>query len=312
MRIGSSAGARLATGDPLRGLALLGVMTLHVATGAVYVTGDLAGAGGSLQPDEAFTWAGKLVLNALPVSVYLFFALSGFLVARPFVESFITAGRSPALGAYLRNRLLRIFPAAWVLLVVVFLRYGTRDASTGQIISSLTLTEAYAPHPLDSLIGQLWSLKVELAFYALVPVVFVALRLGGPRGTPRVRRRLLYGLAAAGCAVSVVYSSLEVGSAALQRTLPWVLTAFMAGVALAAYLAGRSPRWEGRRARAAAAAAFVAGVAIALVAGQIGGGTPWVTNLMATLSVTGLLWGPVLLELGGGGTWRWLDNPVLA
>ncbi|MEA2366572.1 MAG: hypothetical protein QOI32_2084 [Thermoleophilaceae bacterium] len=312
MKPGSPTRARLATGDPLRGLAVLGVVTLHVATGAVYVTGHLAGAGGTLSPDEAFTPAGKLVLNALPVSVYLFFALSGFLIGRPFVESFVMGGRSPALVSYLRNRLLRIFPAAWLLLVFVLLRYGTRDSSTGELLSSLTLTESYSPHPLESLIGQLWSLKVELAFYALVPIVFVALRLAGPRGTPRARRRVVYGLAAGGCGVSIAYSALEVGSAAAQRTLPWVLTAFTVGVALAAVLADRRPRWHGRRARVMATAAFVAGLAIALVAGHIGGETAWVTTLLATLSVTGLVWGPVLLELGGGGTWRWLDNPVLA
>ena len=37
-------GPRLATGDPLRALAVLGVIALHVATGAVFVTGHLDGA----------------------------------------------------------------------------------------------------------------------------------------------------------------------------------------------------------------------------------------------------------------------------
>jgi peptidoglycan/LPS O-acetylase OafA/YrhL len=91
-----------------------------------------------------------------------------------------------------------------------------------------------------------------------------------------------------------------------------VLIAFMPGLALAAALAGRRPRCEGRRAHAGAAAAFAAGLAIALVAGRSGSSSAWLTSLLATLSVTGLLWAPIVLESGGGGTWRWLANPVLS
>ncbi len=302
---------RLATGDPLRGLALLGVLTLHVATGAVFVTGHLAGAGGTLRPEEAFTPVGEWILRALPVSVYLFFALSGFLITRPFVEAFVQGRPLPALAPYLRNRALRLFPAAWVLLLFVCLRYGTRDAGLGELASAFTLTESYAPHPLESLTGQMWSLKVELGFYLLVPLAFLAIWRLATRGTAPSRRRAIYALALLGSTVSLVFSTLASDSVVAQRSLAWVLIAFMSGLALAAALAGRRPRWEGRRARAGAAIAFAAGVVIALLAGHMGGSSPWLTNLLATLSVCGLLWAPVMLESGGGGTWRWLDNPVL-
>jgi peptidoglycan/LPS O-acetylase OafA/YrhL len=303
---------RLATGDPLRGLALLGIVTVHVATGAVFVTGHLAGAGGTLRPEEAFTPLGEWVLRALPVSVYLFFALSGFLITRPFVENFVQGRPLPALAPYLRNRALRLFPAAWVLLLFVCLRYGTRDAALGDLVSAFTLTESYAPHPLESLTGQMWSLKVELGFYLLVPLAFLAIWRLAVRGTARARRRAIYALAALGSTVSLVFSALASDSVVAQRSLAWALIAFMSGLALAAALAGRRPLWEGRRARVMAAAAFFAGLVIALWAGHTGGSSPWLTNLLATLSVCGLLWGPVMLETGGGGTWRWLTNPVLS
>jgi peptidoglycan/LPS O-acetylase OafA/YrhL len=312
-----TAGARrLAVGDPLRGIAVLGVIALHVATGAVYITGFLLGAGGTLRPEEAFTAAGEWVLRALPVSVYLFFALSGFLITRPFVEAFVTGTRRPALVPYVRNRALRLFPAAWVALAFVYLRYGSRDASPGEVLSSFTLTESYAPHPLESLIGQAWSLKVELAFYALVPLVFVLVWWAAGRAASRgaaARRLAIYGLAGLGAAVSLVYTELAAGSVTAQRSLAWALIPFMSGLALAAVLAGREVRWHGRRrARTLALAAFAAGLAIALVAGRVGPSEPWFTNLLATLSVTCLLWAPVGLEVGGGGTWRWLANPLLA
>jgi peptidoglycan/LPS O-acetylase OafA/YrhL len=304
---------RLATGDPLRGLAVLGAVTLHVATGAVFVTGDLAGAGGTVRPEEAFTPLGEWALRALPVSIYLFFALSGFLITRPFVEAFVLGRQRPALAPYLRNRALRIFPAAWVVLAAVCLRHGTRDAEPGEMLSAFTLTESYAPHPLESVIGQLWSLKVELGFYILVPIVFLAAWRACPgRATARGRRRAVYGLAAAGAAVSLVFSEIEAGSFSASRSLAWALIAFMPGLALAAALAGRRPRCEGRVARVVAAAAFAAGLGIALAAGKSGLSSAWLTNLLAMLSVTGLLWAPVVLESGGGGTWRWLVNPVLS
>jgi len=303
---------RLATGDPLRGLAVLGVLTLHVATGAVFVTGYLAGAGGTLRPEEAFTPVGEWILRALPVSVYLFFALSGFLITRPFVAAFVQGRPLPALAPYLRNRALRLFPAAWLLLLFVYLRYGVRDATLGELASAFTLTESYAPHPLESLTGQMWSLKVELGFYLLVPLAFLAIGRLAMRGTARLRRWAMYLLALLGTMVSLVFSGMASEWVVAQRSLAWVLIAFMSGFALAAVLAGRSPVWEGRRARVLAALAFVAGVVIALLAGHMGVSSPWLTNLLATLSVSGLLWGPVMLETGGGGTWRWLDNPVLS
>jgi peptidoglycan/LPS O-acetylase OafA/YrhL len=303
----------LATGNPLRGIAVLGVVALHVATGAVFVTGRLEGAGGTLRPEEAFTPAGEWVLRALPVSVYLFFALSGFLIARPFVEAVVLARPRPPIGRYLWNRALRVFPAAWLLIAVILLHHGTRDASAAELLSALTLTESYAPHPHESLIGQLWSLKVELAFYALVPVVFVSTW----RATSRLkavaaRRRAMYGLAAAGAAVSLVFSELAAGSANAQRSLPWVLIAFMVGLALSAAMSGREPRFERRRARRLAAATFAGGIAVALAAGQAGTSSAALTSLLAASSVAALLCAPIVLEAAGAGTWRWLDNPVLA
>ena len=307
-----AAPGRLATGDPLRGLAVLAIMTVHIATGALFATGYLAGAGGTLRPEVAFGSLGELVLDALPASVYLFFALSGFLITRPFVDAFVAGGPRPSLRSYARNRALRIFPAAWALLAFVLIHYGDRGSSPGELVSALTLTETYTAHPLESLVGQLWSLKVELSFYLLVPVLFVALwRLRGRIASAR-RRPALYFVAAVGACVSVGLSAAVGFSFSAQRTLPWTLIAFMSGLALAAVLAGCERRPATRRARALAAGAFVGGLALALATGRWGNTTAWGANLLSALAVTGLLWGPVMLETRTGRTWRWLDNPVLA
>ena len=56
-----------------------------------------------------------------------------------------------------------------------------------------------------------------------------------------------------------------------------------------------------------------AGLALALATGRWGNTTAWGANLLSALAVTGLLWGPVMLEARTGRrAWHWLDNPVLA
>jgi peptidoglycan/LPS O-acetylase OafA/YrhL len=304
---------RLATGDPLRGLAVLAVVALHAATGAVFVTGHLAGAGGTLYPNQAFGPVAEVVLETLPVAVYVFFALSGLLISRPFVEAFIAGRPMPSLGRYVRNRALRLFPAAWVLLAFVLLRHGTRDATTDQVVSMLTLTEAYTSHPLGSLVGQLWSVRVELCFYLAVPVGALALhRPIGARLSPAGRRRAVHALVFACVGVGMVSAlrpHLDVGDV---HGISYLIPAFMPGVALAAALAGHEPGGRPRRRwRAGAGGAFVAGLLLALPAGAPGTFEVWQTSLFATAAAGLIVAAPVVLEATGGVTWRWLDNGVL-
>jgi peptidoglycan/LPS O-acetylase OafA/YrhL len=301
----------VATATPLRGLAVLAVVAFHVTAGALWVTGYLDGAGGTLQPKTAFGPVIGMVLDALPTAVYLFFALSGFLIARPFVEAFVSGAELPSLRSYARNRVLRIFPAAWLFIALLLFKYGDRGADTGQLLSMITLTESYTPHPLESLAAQLWSLKVELSFYLLVPIVAAVLWRLRDRVPKERRKRLVYALAATGAGVSLVYSAAMGFGDVQQRTLVWTLIAFASGVALAAFLVGAERRPAGRRIRVLAVAAFAAGLALALVSAHYGR-APWVVNGLAALSVTGLLWGPVVLEVRTGHTWRCLDNHLLA
>ena len=111
-------------------------MTVHIATGALFATLYVAGASSAPQPEQlAFGELGELVLDALPASVYLFFALSSFLDPRPFVEAFVAGGPLPSLRSYARNRALRIFPAAWALLAFVLIHYGDRGSSPVERLS---------------------------------------------------------------------------------------------------------------------------------------------------------------------------------
>ena len=65
----------------------------------------------------------------------MFFALSGYLIARPFVFAFVHGQRLPRIWSYARNRILRIVPAFWAVLTVLLLIYGTKGATAGEVVS---------------------------------------------------------------------------------------------------------------------------------------------------------------------------------
>jgi peptidoglycan/LPS O-acetylase OafA/YrhL len=116
--------------------------------------------------------------------VPIFFVISGFLISRSYE-------RSRTLGAYARNRFLRIYPALWVcflvslamLAAVGFLQ--TTLVATPRfavwVAAQLTLFQVYNPDFLRSfgmgvLNGSLWTIPVELGFYVALPIVYAVVR----------------------------------------------------------------------------------------------------------------------------------------
>src|SRR5206468_5112938 len=121
------AGQRFLAGDPLRGLAALGVAVYHAGTVSLFVSGHSA--------DLAQGWPGPFgpiaggPIGAGAYGVDIFFVLSGYLISRPFVAAYAEGRRLPRVLAYLRNRVLRIVPAYWVALAVVVLVAGSHGRS---------------------------------------------------------------------------------------------------------------------------------------------------------------------------------------
>lgn len=173
-----STGRRLPGLDGVRGLAALAVVADHV-----WLYGATSG------DPPASDWRGVVAAN-FAIGLTAFFALSGFLLWSPFAGAALRGRPGPLLGAYARNRALRIFPAYWTALLVlcVVLPLAWRaDGELGRlddplaILSALTfagsLTDAGLP------ISQAWSLAVEAVFYALLPLLgFFAARAAGRLG----------------------------------------------------------------------------------------------------------------------------------
>ena len=110
------------------------------------------------------TWLGPLAAGGY-IGVYIFFPLSGYLLFRPFVR-----GPVP-LGRYAVNRVARLAPAyylALALLAVTNLEPSLRENPWPALIVATNVFPAQANL---SVFGQSWTLGVEVAFYALLPLV---------------------------------------------------------------------------------------------------------------------------------------------
>lgn len=177
------------------------------------------------------------VLARLDVGVAIFFVLSGFLLSRPWLLAARQETRRPAVPRYALKRVLRIYPLYLVTAVFALtLIEGNRGIGLGDWLTTLALADVYQSARLPPGLAHMWSLAVEVAFYAVLPLLmWLAV---GRRGGLQPRRvwALLTAMVAINivwiCYGSGVFSSLPVHSATLLW-LPSYLTWFAIGIGLA-------------------------------------------------------------------------------
>ena len=132
----SSAGLHIGALDGIRGFAALVVLAEH--TGVLKNIGSLG--------------------------VWLFFALSGFLLSAPFIKQPSRAVSLDFMGAYLNRRLKRILPMYYAFLVLAMMMHGKTD----EMVRHLLFLQGD---------GHLWTLPQEMFFYMVLPLVVAALYL---------------------------------------------------------------------------------------------------------------------------------------
>jgi peptidoglycan/LPS O-acetylase OafA/YrhL len=177
--------SRLVGIEGLRALAAIAVLTIHTWT---YSSGSF----GLLN--------GAFFAN-LDQGLTLFFALSGFLLYRPFAAALLGGDEMPGSRAYLRNRALRILPAYVVILLIVDVaglavirQVGESPQvghlAIGQFVPNVFLVQNYVPSAVGTGIAPGWSLVVEVAFYLTLPMLAAVAALIIRRGVGCVKAAL--------------------------------------------------------------------------------------------------------------------------
>lgn len=233
--------------DGLRGIACAGILVLHVWMFDWGLRGR--------PPKNAL----DLAISQLHLGVPLFFVLSGLLIYRPFVAAALDGRDAPHLGRYVLRRAARILPAYWAALVGAFAVLTAighpNTVPAGELVRFLLFVQSHSETTRGQLDPPMWTLAVEVSFYALVPVLGL---LAAGRATSRARQ------AALPAALLVLGVALQVAaySCGWPRTVTTSLltnlTPFAAGM-LAATLT------HGRTMRRGAAVALVAGGSAAVV-----------------------------------------------
>jgi peptidoglycan/LPS O-acetylase OafA/YrhL len=239
----SMAQTRLGVLDGLRGIAVLLVLWYHV-----WEISWLPAPLPSLQfiPETGF------------VGVDLFFYISGFVIVYPFVKALLHGNPPPTWGHFAYRRAIKIVPS-YVLSIILVIAIGyAHFANAGQALrdigTHLLFVHTWWGDTYGSINGVLWTLAVEVEFYAIFPLLWLGfkrapwLTAGG-----MVLVSVLYRMHAAQCCY---HSSMEL----LIYNLPGYLDIFAAGM-ISAFLYVRyrdlNVRWLAPLATAGAIAGFI-------------------------------------------------------
>ena len=179
----------------------------------------------------------------LDAGVSIFFCISGFLLYRPYVAARRRGAKPLGFSAFMRRRVLRIFPAYWVALtVVVFVLGHETIGSISEAVTYYGLLQIYDPDLIGGGIGQAWSLCTEMSYYLFVPAYAALLRRAG-RGFGEE----LFGLAAL-VVVAAIWKLGVLGIGGAEHMLTW-LPAYLDLFALGMFLAVVSVWKEHRTSR---------------------------------------------------------------
>jgi peptidoglycan/LPS O-acetylase OafA/YrhL len=193
--------------------------------------------------------------------VLVFFAISGFLLYRPFVVAHAGIRPAPRLGAYARRRLLRILPAYWVALTVLSIWPGVEGAFTDRWWVYYGFGQVYSVHTLTGGLAVAWSLCVEMSFYVFLPffamlVSWLVRRRGDPARWWQMEAAALVPFACIGIVAAAFVHNHEVpywientllGTTdwfVMGMTLAVISVAAQKGPGLARRLSGLVERWS--------------------------------------------------------------------
>ena len=306
---------RFAGGDGLRAIAALSVLVFHAAIAVlIWKLGSHAVSGeGTRQQFKPLFGPFAAVFVNMRAGVYIFFVLSGYLLTRSFLASYLLGTPRPSVGRYFRNRALRIIPGFWVA-TTIFLTW--QHAWTPNVLSIITtygFAGNYHPTAMSLTMGQAWTLDLEVAFYILVPVsALLFLRFGRGLSTPARRLALVLGVLAAAYVGSLYCKHLAGNPIKLSYNLADYLFAFIPGIVLAALEPFLAPRLRASgRGRSAGLILFVVSLALFGAFISVPVSSDGLRVLLISLACGALVGAPLIAQWGSGRGWAILDNRVM-
>ncbi len=141
-------GRRLSGFDGLRAVAAFEVLSTHVLGHAGY------------------WW-----LSGRNFGTSILFMMSGFLLYRPHARAHLMSGQQPSVRIFLVRRALRIFPAYWlVLLIVILITPNGIPDDLSSWLQQILILQDYTVAAFIPGWENMWSLGTEVAFYAFLPL----------------------------------------------------------------------------------------------------------------------------------------------
>lgn len=160
--------------DGMRALAALLVLVFHAWS---YVPGYIPA---GRDPGDYPLFYGKTGVN-------LFFVLSGFLLFLPYAQWIFGQRQRPSALAFYKRRALRVGPAYWVSLILLFFLAPLTLATIGDLAIHTVFLANISWGTMYTFNGVFWTMAIEVQFYATLPLI--------AWGIHRLTRRLAPGAA---------------------------------------------------------------------------------------------------------------------
>jgi peptidoglycan/LPS O-acetylase OafA/YrhL len=315
--VSSAVPRRFAAGNALRAIAALFVLVFHAGIATLLWKLGQSSVTGEGTPSQFKPIFGALAPEFVNMraGIYIFFALSGYLLTRPFLAAYLLGTPHPSIPRYFRNRALRIIPAFWVVttLYVLWAR-GDNGGGIAGLLAVYGYAQNYYPTAAGEIMSQAWTLDIEVAFYIMIPVASILALTAGRRmqTTPLKRLAIVLTVLLASYVLSLLFKHQAGNPIKLTYNLADYLFAFIPGVALAAVEPFAAPRLRGSRSGRILAWGLLGlcigllGVFISLPVSDYG-----LRLIFVTVGCGALLGAPLVLQWTTSSCWRVLDNRVM-
>jgi peptidoglycan/LPS O-acetylase OafA/YrhL len=164
--------------DGLRFVAIAGVFLFHIVILGRLLDGSWViippfGQSGPLGPSHSDLIS--RTVSQWTYGVQLFFVVSGFVLALPFIEWRVAGGKGVSTSGYFRRRLTRLEPPYLIAMTLLFVAASITEHQVGA--GHLLASFIYAHHAVyggpSTLDAVAWSLEVEIQFYLCVPLLAI-------------------------------------------------------------------------------------------------------------------------------------------